>query len=116
MLSDATNLVQAAAGPYMLSVEYGNMQGFAAFPAMTAVAIWATWAFFRLPRTDGIPQRVIDHLFQTGVSARRFGREAERLQQWEEDGNNGESGSSRDEFDAQMVERSVAQFGHEGSR
>lgn len=110
--SDATNLVQAAAGPYMLSVKYGNLQGYAAFPATAAVVLWITWAVFRLPKTDGIPQRIIDHLFQEGVSARRFGPEAERLQEWEASANR-EGGNDARDFDLHMVEQSIVQLGHD---
>ncbi|EFX02038.1 major facilitator superfamily transporter maltose permease [Grosmannia clavigera kw1407] len=112
MASDATNLVQAAAGPYMLSVEYGNLQGYAAFPATAAVVVWITWAIFRLPRTDGIPQRIIDHLFQTGVPARQFPREAEKIQEWEASANRVDDSNARG-FDLQMVEHSIVQLGHD---
>ncbi|OAA65604.1 major facilitator superfamily transporter maltose permease [Niveomyces insectorum RCEF 264] len=79
MANDLVNLAQAAAGPYMLSQENGNLQGFAAFPATGLVAIWIFWAFIRFPETKGISQDIVDDLFQRSVPARKFKTEA-RLQ------------------------------------
>ncbi len=76
---DLLNLVQAAAGPYMLDPHAGNLQGFAALPAATFAALWLLWCFFRLPDMEGLSAAVLDHLFRSGVPARRFPDEAARL-------------------------------------
>ena len=73
------NLMQAAAGPYMLSQDKGNLQGFTAFPAVGLVTVWIVWAMMRLPETKGIPQSIVDALFERRIPTRRFQIEAKRL-------------------------------------
>lgn len=73
------NLMQAAAGPYMLGQDKGNLQGFTAFPAVGLVTVWIAWAMIRLPETKGIPQGIVDTLFERGTSARMFHSEAKQL-------------------------------------
>lgn len=64
----------------MLGQDKGNLQGLTAFPAVGLVSIWLVWTFFRLPEMKGIPQAVADILFDRRIPARRFQREAKRLQ------------------------------------
>jgi hypothetical protein len=80
MANDMVNLVQSAAGPYMLGQDKGNLQGLTAFPAVGLISIWIVWAAMRLPEMKGIPQAVADILFDRRIPCRRFQREAKRLQ------------------------------------
>ncbi|KAL1898140.1 hypothetical protein Sste5346_003542 [Sporothrix stenoceras] len=80
MANDMVNLMQSAAGPYMLGQDKGNLQGLTAFPAVGLISIWIMWAIVRLPEMRNIPQPVADILFNRRISSRRFQREAKRLQ------------------------------------
>ncbi len=80
MANDMFNLVQAAAGPYMLGSDKANLQGFTAFPALGLVTVWIVWSVLRLPDTDGFPQGIVDELFERHVPARRFQIEATRIE------------------------------------
>ncbi|CAK7274728.1 hypothetical protein SEPCBS57363_006309 [Sporothrix epigloea] len=79
MASDMFSLVQASAGPYMLGQDKANLQGLTAFPAVGLISIWLLWSMVRLPEMKGIPQAVLDLLFERRIPARRFQREAKRL-------------------------------------
>ncbi|KIH92509.1 hypothetical protein SPBR_02474 [Sporothrix brasiliensis 5110] len=80
MANDMVSLMQSAAGPYMLGHDKGNLQGLTAFPAVGLISIWIIWASVRLPEMKNIPQAVADVLFARRIPARRFQREANRLQ------------------------------------
>ncbi|CAK7202066.1 hypothetical protein SEUCBS139899_004786 [Sporothrix eucalyptigena] len=80
MANDMANLIQAAAGPYMLGQDMGNMQGLTAFPAVGLITVWLVWAMMRLPEMKDIPQAILDILFERRVPAHRFQREAKRLE------------------------------------
>lgn len=80
MANDMVNLMQSAAGPYMLGQDKGNLQGLTAFPAVGLISIWIVWATVRLPEMKGIPQAVADILFDRRIPSQRFQREAKRLQ------------------------------------
>ncbi len=77
---DLLNIVQAAAGPYMLSPVALSMQGYASFPTTVIDAFWFVWAYFRLPSMDGISLRTLDQLFKSKVPARQFRLQAARLE------------------------------------
>ena len=80
MANDMVNLMQAAAGPYMLGQDKGNMQGLTAFPAVGLISLWLVWTTVRLPEMEGVSQAVLDILFERRTPARQFQREAKRLQ------------------------------------
>lgn len=80
MANDMVNLMQSAAGPYMLGQDKGNLQGLTAFPAVGLISIWVVWAIVRLPEMRNIPQAVADILFDRRIPSRKFQREAKRLQ------------------------------------
>ncbi|CAK7225110.1 hypothetical protein SCUCBS95973_005748 [Sporothrix curviconia] len=96
MANDMANLVQAAAGPYMLGQDKANMQGLTAFPAVGLISIWLVWTLVRLPEMKGIPQAIMDILFERRVPARRFQREAKRLQIMDAQALDGQVDGARD--------------------